>query len=583
MTRAMADGGQCAGSEIWVAEGLYLPTPTLGRGIAFELVEGLSLLGGFAGDETEADQRDPTVHEVLLSGDLQRDDDLGEANRAENSKHVVRGLGVADVLVDGFTIEAGYGDDALLDPGAGITLESSGVTLSRLVLRDNVAEGDGGAIHVRGGEVVLRDLAFGSNGATRGSGLSCRDATVTGENLTGGSVGAGVYARDSSVSLQGFSGGGAYLDGGTLEVEDFSLSGQVQLVGGAHARLTTGQADAGHFSIVGSELELIDVDVANGYREPLGGCLHVTEDSRLTMTGGSLTNCRSRGAGVRYGGAALYLADSTADLTAVSIAENTTIGTDSVTNPVGEGYGAALLAEASVLNLFDSELAGSRCDAWSTRNCSGGHLAAFANSEVRAIRTRFLDAWSEGSGGDGGCVYGEESAFEFHGAQFNECFAQGGEGGVLYLRDSPATYVNTLVHGANIAIGQGGAIRGVGTSPQTLIQSSVLGGAPTIVLSDTSPLTLHNSVVMSATTEPVEVAYSCVSTMEFDEEAAGETNRDDCADPMSLVDTGSPDLLPADVWDLDGDGNDTEPLPYDVFGDPRVVGDSVDMGATEAQ
>jgi hypothetical protein len=49
------------------------------------------------------------------------------------------------------------------------------------------------------------------------------------------------------------------------------------------------------------------------------------------------------------------------------------------------------------------------------------------------------------------------------------------------------------------------------------------------------------------------------------------------------VNAGETSLLPADVADLDLDGNVTEALPYDLEGHPRLVGASVDVGAYEVQ
>ncbi|MEH1819450.1 MAG: Calx-beta domain-containing protein [Nostoc sp.] len=49
------------------------------------------------------------------------------------------------------------------------------------------------------------------------------------------------------------------------------------------------------------------------------------------------------------------------------------------------------------------------------------------------------------------------------------------------------------------------------------------------------------------------------------------------------INAGNNNLIPVDTQDLDGDGNTSEPIPYDERGLARVVGGTVDIGAFEVQ
>ncbi|MBI5368690.1 MAG: right-handed parallel beta-helix repeat-containing protein [Planctomycetes bacterium] len=100
---ALADARD--GDEIWVAAGTYTPAATVsGRDATFQLWEGVSLYGGFAGHEANRGARDPEAHPTILSGDIGR-----AGNAADNCYHVVTGADRA--LLDGFVIQGGNGRD----------------------------------------------------------------------------------------------------------------------------------------------------------------------------------------------------------------------------------------------------------------------------------------------------------------------------------------------------------------------------------------------------------------------------------------------------------------------------------------
>ena len=89
------------GDEIWVAKGIYFPTDGTDKNISFKLKENLSLYGGFNGTETNLTQRNWTLNETILSGNIGN-----KSTNTDNSNHVVTTANQAKL--DGFIVEDGY-------------------------------------------------------------------------------------------------------------------------------------------------------------------------------------------------------------------------------------------------------------------------------------------------------------------------------------------------------------------------------------------------------------------------------------------------------------------------------------------
>lgn len=150
-------GAAVDGDTIVVATGTYIPDASL-RTVAFNMVAGVRVFGGFAGNEIITqeiiDGRDFETNETILSGDLVGND--GSGLIADNSYTVV----IFDAwlaamsnttILDGFTISGGYAAGSSLESanGGGIYMQQ-GVSkdcnplLRNLIVKNNRARSGGG-------------------------------------------------------------------------------------------------------------------------------------------------------------------------------------------------------------------------------------------------------------------------------------------------------------------------------------------------------------------------------------------------------------------------------------------------------
>ena len=170
-------------TEIWVAAGTYRC-----NGEPFELVQGIPVYGGFAGDETDWQDRDPLANECILDGQYQC--------------RVLRGgygWPMGDLRVDGFVITRGRDWQA----GAWENYEANPIFINCRFVGNQAHAGNGGAINNYTGEGLFVNCDFRGNTASgRGGAINWYDCQATfvncrfRSNESGGSGGAiEVYAN----------------------------------------------------------------------------------------------------------------------------------------------------------------------------------------------------------------------------------------------------------------------------------------------------------------------------------------------------------------------------------------------------
>ncbi|HKK75981.1 MAG TPA: DUF1565 domain-containing protein [Saprospiraceae bacterium] len=152
------------GQSIWVAAGTYFPTSSKDRTVAFQIPNGVKVLGGFAGYETSQEERDHYSNKTILSGNI------GALEASDNSYTVVFFKGVDNsTILDGFTIEGGNADKKVLESnpyscGGGIyndaSQKSSSPQIENCTLQNNSAYyGAGLYNNAKGGHSSL-ELAY---------------------------------------------------------------------------------------------------------------------------------------------------------------------------------------------------------------------------------------------------------------------------------------------------------------------------------------------------------------------------------------------------------------------------------------
>jgi predicted outer membrane repeat protein len=330
------------GDEIWVAQGVYHPAAdALDRTATFELPNGVGLYGGFAGTETERDERDWEANITVLSGDLDGNDITDENGvvtdtggiTGDNAYHVIAASGVKQTTtMDGFTITGGSADGEWPHcHGGGMHNSSSAPTLTNVTFSGNRASNLGGGMYNVGmySDPTLTAVTFSGNRAQSGGGMyntgnSPRLTTVA---FSGNRAeyGAGMYNREGSPTLSQvvFSGNRAVVDGGGMEsfgrgnptLTNVSFEGNQALSGGgmynvfeSSPTLTNvtfsgnevGDTGGGMCNAIDSSPALTNVSFSGNRAGKTGGGIHNQLSSNPTLTNVSFSGNKAMQGGAIY-------------------------------------------------------------------------------------------------------------------------------------------------------------------------------------------------------------------------------------------------------------------------------------------
>ena len=304
------------GTEIWVAEGVYVPGAS--EEDTFQLKNGVQIYGGFEGTPGTEDNfgvRDPAAFLTILSGDIEGNDLTNEKTVVTdtnniigaNCDHVVTGSGTDQTAVlDGVTITAGQADgpDPVTMIGGGMFVAAGNPTLTHLIFSGNSAEADGGGMYNSDASSPrLTDVTFAGNSAgDEGGGIyntSSSSPTLTNvlflNNISGG-PGGGMNNNASSPTLTNvaFRGNSAKLSGGGMSNIFASSPSLTNVIFTGNSASTIG---GGMRNTVGSNPALTNVTLSRNLAEMDGGGISNHQNSAPIIRNSILWGNRASGSG----------------------------------------------------------------------------------------------------------------------------------------------------------------------------------------------------------------------------------------------------------------------------------------------
>ncbi len=292
-----------AGDEIRVAQGVYRPDdfvlsdrPNLAREETFQLIDEVSIRGGYAGfGGPDPNARDFVAYETILSGDIG-----AVGNSLDNSYHVVRGGDNA--ILEGFTVLGGNANGSFQGGygiGGGLYNNDCRLVVVNCTFEQNTAF-NGGAIFSRGGALAVYESRFIANLALQGGALV---------NLNGHMTLSRCVLRNNSDGTI-FCFGNAALQvercvfdnnfGGWHTIDCSNAGSVIEVINSLFTRNTGGAINSSYNSLV-----IVNSTLADNHTAVFGGGVCCSYGSL------SAANCIMWGNTARWGGDEIFGADAT--------------------------------------------------------------------------------------------------------------------------------------------------------------------------------------------------------------------------------------------------------------------------------
>ncbi len=334
---------------IWIVGGTYTPAGPGDRTSGFILDPGVSLIGGFPSSGTPRfEDRDPGLHETILSGDIGTSGDS-----TDNCYHVVQASGFTGTTPSSdlfsLTITGGRADGAGIhqNRGGGLLIrDNADITVSDCTFRDNHAADFGGAVSVIDRPTsfigcIFRENTSGGDGGALHQTYDQNDAatfplTVTGCRFTGNSAAdfggavrltrseftTTISATTASIEASRFLDNSSGSGGGALRVDKSNVMLSDCIFRANVATNTGGAVDANSQTDLTAHDCLFQGNVA-GFD---GGALYLT----TSQSAADLLNCSFQGNRADRKGGALFLNGPDLSLRNSLIWDNSALGSTAV-------------------------------------------------------------------------------------------------------------------------------------------------------------------------------------------------------------------------------------------------------------